>query len=227
MFRCARRLAIHLTRAEAFQVLGLSEGAPAHLVKEAYFRLSRRYHPDRNTRNDEATDEHQKRLNLAYNLLRGARSEADSEDYTEDSPRPPPRGFYERFRRWTRSGRADYEDHSGAGFSRHTGSQGAAASPGVFFGLGLVALLFYALQQDLWAKRAPPATAQSNFASKVMENRDLQQAFLKGLWTQREKEAYDKWMAEWIEENRIQERALRIERSLHKDGAIHFKAKMQ
>ena len=51
-----------------YQVLGISSGADAKEIKEAYRKLAFEYHPDRNNGNDAAADM-MKRINEAYAVL--------------------------------------------------------------------------------------------------------------------------------------------------------------
>jgi len=54
---------------EARRLLGLGETAILKEIKQAYRRMSLRYHPDRRSGDDSQSNEMMKKLNWAYKLL--------------------------------------------------------------------------------------------------------------------------------------------------------------
>ena len=58
-----------MTREEAAKLLGVPIGAPERVVKKAYRKLARTYHPDRNRMNVDAATRKMKAVNEAYTVL--------------------------------------------------------------------------------------------------------------------------------------------------------------
>ncbi|MCF7799731.1 J domain-containing protein [Candidatus Babeliales bacterium] len=54
---------------QAYQVLGVSRNATSQEIKQAYYKLAREHHPDKNPENRAAAEEFMKRLNAAYERI--------------------------------------------------------------------------------------------------------------------------------------------------------------
>ena len=102
-----------------YEVLGVSRGASAKEIKDAYRKLARQYHPDMqtNTSKKKASEEKFKEINEAYEVLGDTEKRKkydqlganwkDGQDFT-----PPPGGFS---REWTYTGTGGgYEDFGGS-----------------------------------------------------------------------------------------------------------------
>ena len=114
MFRAFRPLYNAISRSDAYRILGVKVGANPGEIKAAYFKLSQKYHPDKNT---ECTQELQKKLNLAYALLN--KKDVGMDDEWDAPKRPSGQPFKGGFNDWNQydrahgsSARADWQQTS-------------------------------------------------------------------------------------------------------------------
>ncbi len=96
-----------------YETLGVPPGADADVIKSAYRRLARKYHPDVSKEKD--AEERFKAVNEAYEVLHDARKRASYDRLraggyrTGEEFRPPPN--------WQPEGDFEFGDTGGAGFS--------------------------------------------------------------------------------------------------------------
>lgn len=132
---------------DAYRELGVSPGASAETIRQAYLALVRRYHPDRAPTGRAAEyEERMKRINTAYELLRDPESrqrydqlrapqatQASAKPRAPSAPRMQPNDPYAQMR-------AGYQQRvSRVQASTRALPAWAQALSGLFAGLGLVA----------------------------------------------------------------------------------------
>ena len=64
-----------------YAILGLKYGTPIGIVRKTYYRLAKKYHPDKNKNND---DEMIKKINIAYNFIMQRENICNDDDDDDD-----------------------------------------------------------------------------------------------------------------------------------------------
>ena len=86
---------LHSSQKESYRILGLSESADEKEIKQAYFQLAKKYHPDRNKGDKNAQIKFQELTN-AYERLTNKNSDNTDEEF-DFSQRSSSSGFSEEY----------------------------------------------------------------------------------------------------------------------------------
>ena len=81
-----------MAKRDYYEVLGVSKSASADEIKKAYRRLAMKFHPDRNTDDDGASEKKFKQAKEAYEVLKDTEKKATYDQFGHDGLRAGPSG---------------------------------------------------------------------------------------------------------------------------------------
>jgi len=76
-----------VSKRDAYEILGVSRDADEQEIKQAYYRLAKQYHPDKNPDNKEEAAEKFKEIQSAYEILKDQQSRANYDRFGWDGAR--------------------------------------------------------------------------------------------------------------------------------------------
>eukprot|EP00996_Jenningsia_fusiforme_P002752 NODE_3571_length_951_cov_46.651885_g3281_i0.p1 GENE.NODE_3571_length_951_cov_46.651885_g3281_i0~~NODE_3571_length_951_cov_46.651885_g3281_i0.p1 ORF type:complete len:239 (+),score=31.15 NODE_3571_length_951_cov_46.651885_g3281_i0:232-948(+) len=206
MFKTNASQLIQMTFHEALRALGLREGASREEIRNAYFELSRRYHPDMQNHDGE----YQKRLNAAYSFLKQAANEARGGQRHQDSEQQSRYYHYHGYHQGS-------QEHS----RQRTSADEFWAQHGYSFLLLMMAASIATLLYNLHK-------LQGKRIINLRRARQMARDRIKDQWREysaSEERVQDlEKLEEWMQDNRLQERLLRSRRAVQPDGEIHFRS---
>lgn len=71
---------------DPYKILGVSINASQEEIKKAYYKLAKKYHPDKN-RGDQAAQDRFKRINASYEILKNQKNRMDFDNMSEEDKR--------------------------------------------------------------------------------------------------------------------------------------------